>query len=502
MLINRRNTLLKNIGNYTTKESEDGHFCINILNLIFKDCPEGIVYKDKNLHYLTTNPAFCKLFGLNNSGNIFGKEFAEFLTEENAKIVKEVDKAVKKELKPISYIINDSYKILSITSSPIIDNKEFLGIVTIAKDITQEENIKEKFVLKHFQLKSLLENIPMLIYMQDANQNYIAGTKPSQDFVRDGFDAFSNIHIDRSSIKSEEAEENSFVLNNNKILVKEKEFTDFKGALHWYKVYKVPINDFNGNVTGIITLANNVDAEKQLQTQRETFVASIGHDLKNPTIAQMRGLELLLKGGFGELTNDQRELIEMVLDSCRYMNGMLSSLLATYRNYDGAVKLNFTEFSLPDLVMECVAEMIYVAKDKNINIAIDSKLKNDIIIADRVQIKRVIMNLLSNGIKYAYKDSILSLNIYSEGTKACFEFENESPYIPKDMQKAIFAQYVSYASTHNELGIGLGLYASKKIIEAHSGKIFVQSSKKEQNRFGFKIPVKQKHLSEPIEVCF
>ncbi len=502
MLTNWRPNLLENIGNYMANSIGIGHFCINILNLIFKECPEGIVYKDKNLRYLTANPAFCKLFRLSDNTNILGKEFAEFLAEENAKIVKEVDRAVKKELKSITYIINDTDKILSVTSSPIIDNKDFLGIVTIAKDITHEENIKEKFVLKHFQLKSLLENIPMLIYMQDVNQNYIAGTKPSQDFVKDGFDAFSNIHIDRTAAKAEEHDENNFVLNNNKILVKEKEFLDFKGAQHWYKVYKVPINDFNSNVTGIITLANNIDAEKQLQTQRETFVASIGHDLKNPTIAQMRGLELLLKGDFGELTEEQKELVEMVLDSCRYMNGMLSSLLATYRNYDGAVKLNFTEFSLPDLVMECVSEMIYVAKDKNVGISIDSKLKNDIIIADRVQIKRVIMNLLSNGIKYAYKGTLLSLNIYPDGSKACFEFENESPYIPKDMQKAIFAQYVSYASTHNELGIGLGLYASKKIIEAHSGKIFVHSDKTEHNRFGFKIPVKQKHRNEIIEVCF
>lgn len=493
---------MESIGNYTADEVSNGHFCINILNLIFKECPEGIVYKDKNLNYLTANPAFCKLFRLTDIKELLGKEYASFLTSENAKIVKDVDKAVKLEQKPITYLINDNDKIYSVTSSPIMDKKNFLGIVTIAKDITHEENIKEKFVLKHFQLKSLLENIPMLIYMQDANQNYIAGTKPSQSFVKDGFDAFSNIHIDRSSVKNEEYNENHFVLNNNRILVKEKEFADFKGTYHRYKIYKVPINDFNGNVTGIITLANNIDAEKQLQTQRETFVASIGHDLKNPTIAQMRGLELLLKGDFGNLTTEQTEIIEMILDSCRYMNGMLSSLLATYRNYDGAVKLNFEEFSLPDLVMECVSEMIYVAKDKNVGISIDSKLKNDIVIADRVQIKRVIMNLLSNGIKYAYKDSLLSLNIYSEGSKACFEFENESPYIPKDMQRAIFAQYVSYASTHNELGIGLGLYASKKIIEAHSGKIFVHSSKNEHNRFGFKIPVKHKHSSEPIEVCF
>lgn len=493
---------MESIGNYTADEVSSGHFCINILNLIFKECPEGIVYKDKNLNYLAANPAFCKLFRLTDTKELLGKEYASFLTSENAKIVKDVDKAVKQEQKPITYLINDNEKIYSVTSSPIMDKKNFLGVVTIAKDITHEENIKEKFVLKHFQLKSLLENIPMLIYMQDANQNYIAGTKPSQSFVKDGFDAFSNIHIDRSCVKNEEYNENHFVLNNNQILVKEKEFPDFKGTYHRYKIYKVPINDFNGNVTGIITLANNIDAEKQLQTQRETFVASIGHDLKNPTIAQMRGLELLLKGDFGNLTSEQTEIIEMILDSCRYMNGMLSSLLATYRNYDGAVKLNFEEFSLPDLVMECVSEMIYVAKDKNVGISIDSKLKNDIVIADRVQIKRVIMNLLSNGIKYAYKDSLLSLNIYSEGSKACFEFENESPYIPKDMQRAIFAQYVSYASTHNELGIGLGLYASKKIIEAHSGKIFVHSSKDEHNRFGFKIPAKHKHSSEPIEVCF
>ena len=163
MLTNWRPNLLENIGNYAANGIGIEHFCINILNLIFKDCPEGIVYKDKNLRYLTANPAFCKLFRLTNTNGILGKEFAEFLTEENAKIVKEVDRAVRKELKSITYIINDTGKILSITSSPIINNKEFLGVVTIAKDITHEENIKEKFVLKHFQLKSLMENIPMLI---------------------------------------------------------------------------------------------------------------------------------------------------------------------------------------------------------------------------------------------------------------------------------------------------------------------------------------------------
>ena len=173
------------------------------------------------------------------------------------------------------------------------------------------------------------------------------------------------------------------------------------------------------------------------------------------------------------------------------MNGMLSSLLATYRDYGGSVKLNFAEFLLSNLVSECVSEMIYVAKDKGVNIIVNDKFKNNPIIADRVQIKRVIMNLLSNGIKYAFPNTILELNLAQTEEKASFEFINNSPYIPEEKQKAIFSQYVSYASAHNEIGIGLGLYASKKIIEAHNGKIYVESSEHDKNKFGFKIPIKQ-----------
>lgn len=61
----------------------------------------------------------------------------------------------------------------------------------------------------------------------------------------------------------------------------------------------------------------------------------------------------------------------MLLDSCKYMNAMLSSLLATYRNERGVVKLNYEEVSLTDLAEDCISEMIYIAKDKNVNISIE-----------------------------------------------------------------------------------------------------------------------------------
>ncbi len=486
---------MESLKNIATNIAEFSSSFVNILDMVFKECPDGIIYKDKNLFYRTMNKTFCNCYKIENPSEFIGKKEAPFLTPENQKIVKEVSFAILKEHKPITYFLSlndDSEKFLSVTSTPIFYQKELIGIISMIKDITYEENIKERFVLKHYQIKSLLENIPMIIYLQNRDLEYIAGTKPSKDFVDEGYDAFSNIHINLDRNKDSETEENLCVLKDNKILIKEKEVTDLKENKHWYKVFKVPMKDFNGDITGVITLANNIDAEKQLQAQRETFVASIGHDLKNPTIAQIRSLELLLKGCFGEIPSEQRDLLEMVLDSCRYMNGMLSSLLATYKNYGGIIKLNFEDFSLPELVNECVSEMIYVAKDKDVIINIDNQLVSKMVHADRVQIKRVIMNLLSNGIKYAFSNSTLNLFIYSQNKNACFEFQNDSPYISEDKQKSIFARYVSYASAHNELGIGLGLYASKKIIEGHSGIIFVQSSIENKNLFGFKIPFVQK----------
>ena len=357
------------------------------LNSIFKFCPDGVACKDTELNYKYVNNNYCKLFGLNTPEAVLGKLENIYLSENSRKSIHDADSEIKQRLYPINYIIDTNNKILNITSYPIVCKNEFGGIISIIKNSTQEEIIKEKFVNKHFQY---------------------------------------------------------------------------------------------------------VTAEKNLQAKRESFVATISHDLKNPTIAQIRSLELLLRGAFGELKPEQRELVEIILDSCRYMYGMLSSLLATYRNYGGVIKLNYEEFSITELVRECVSEMVYVAKDKDVKIKLNQYEPVINIKADIIQIKRVVMNLISNGIKYAYKGSDINLSIYVEDGFVIFQFENRSPYINEKQQKIIFDRYVTYSETGNELGTGLGLYVSKKIIECHGGKIFVKSFKDNRNIFGFKVPAERK----------
>ena len=363
-------------------------------------------------------------------------------------------------------------------------------------------NSGEQSFSEHEQLTAFLENIPKIIYIKDSKGNYVAGTKHASEFMNNGYDVIRNIKFDIKSVQSENMKEDKYVLENDNKIVTGRVVYDVNGIVHWYTVYKVPVHDEKAKVVGLVVMVDNNDDARMLEEQRSTFVASVGHDLKNPTLAQIRAIELLLKGQFGEIPDAQREILEMVLDSCKYMNAMLASFLATYRYEHGVVTLNYEQISLTDLVKECIGEMLYYAKDKELAVRFDDDIDGMLVYGDKVQIKRVIMNLLSNGIKYAYKNTELNVISYHNGENVGFKFENRSPYIPPEKQKLVFDQYVSFAESHNELGIGLGLYTSQKIVEAHNGKIFVESHKDEKNVFGFEIPSNPSDMDTPRTVTF
>ena len=469
----------------------------NLLTTLFQDYPDAIWIKNKNLELIGANKFYYDYFYPKDTNkNININKIEQKLNN--------IDNEILKTHKSKTYNIRstDKTQTLSIKAIPILQNNALDNILYISQNITQQEELKERFFVNKYQLNALLENIPKIIYMKDLEGNYITGTKHSKEFFSSGFDYFHNVKLDFSKIRNHNSYEDQFIIENHKIISYEKELYDTNGLPHWYKVYKAPINDYNNDVIGIIVIAQNIEDEKNLQGQRETFVASLGHDLKNPTLAQIRAIELLLKENFGKISNEQKEILNMVLDSCKYMNAMLASLLATYRNEKGVVSLNYDELSLSDLTNECIGEMIYLAKDKNIKIELNSTSEKPLIYGDKVQIKRVLMNLLSNGIKYAFKNSTLKIKIYTNANYTCFELENNSPYIPSEKRESIFAQYVSFADAHKELGIGLGLYASKKIIDAHGGSINVESYLDQRNIFSFKLPSTKGNICASKTVTF
>ena len=227
-----------------------------------------------------------------------------------------------------------------------------------------------------------------------------------------------------------------------------------------------------------------------IEEQREDFLLSITHDLKNPNIAQINSLKYLLCGSLGEIPNKQKEVLNLLLESCLYTQSLLSTLLITYKENYGEIIYHFEKTSFVELAKEAIAEIYYLAQNNNNKINFVADNVDILLNIDEIQIRRVIMNLLSNAIKYSFSNTDINIFIYLKDNKLYFELQNESPYIEKEKQVNLFKKFVSYAKSYKKIGTGLGLYSAKKIILAHKGDIYLISKKNNTNIFGFYIPIK------------
>ena len=215
--------------------------------------------------------------------------------------------------------------------------------------------------------------------------------------------------------------------------------------------------------------------------KKELFFASLAHDLKNPVQAQLLSLKMLSDGAFGKLNSSQKDILNIILESSNYMHNMLISILNSYKFDNCIIYLAKKEFSVDELIENCINEIKTFAESKNLNIIY--KPCGAQIFADAIQLRRVISNLLNNSITYSFKDSNLTISILTNENNIIFSFENTSPEIPDDIKEHIFEKYVSGAST----GFGLGLYFSKQVVEAHNGKIYLECQGT-SNKFIFEIP--------------
>ena len=103
----------------------------------------------------------------------------------------------------------------------------------------------------------------MIVYMKDKNRNFVTGSKHSRQFVNEGIDPYTdNIKLDMSLAEESIKLDDLYVLQNKKLLVKEKSIMDNSGKLHWYKVFKAPILTHSNTVQGLITIVQNIDTEK------------------------------------------------------------------------------------------------------------------------------------------------------------------------------------------------------------------------------------------------
>lgn len=461
-----------------------------LISAICNSSQDLIVYKDFNSKYLYCNQVF--LDSVNKTiAETQGKTEADLFSPKEASVFNKISrrvlkgKVVRKKIK-----MEMSNKIYDITATPLVLRKGVFGALIIAKDITQEEKLKSEIEDKEQMFRSVLQGMPIATYLKDLNGNVYYENKMAMDFLGLSDSDNANKWDYKEKRADEISNEDNEIINECKCISREKQITLKNNDKRWFKVTKCPIINHEKKVIGICSVARDINAEKTAAEQRETYVATLTHDLKTPTIAQIKALDLLLNDHMGPLNDEQKELLTLTKDSCNFMYDMLSTLLNTYKYENGDFVLNYEMCNVISLVEEAGNELEPMLKEKNVTIRINTQGDIFDVYCDRMQIKRVITNILGNAISYAYNNTDIIITIKQNENNISFEAKNESPYINPETMESLFKKYVSHAAKYNKIGVGLGLYLSKQIIDAHNGDIYAQSFKENYNIFGFNIPLR------------
>ena len=145
--------------------------------------------------------------------------------------------------------------------------------------------------------------------------------------------------------------------------------------------------------------------------------------------------------------------------------------------------------SFAEVVLSSIEEMRYLAQDKNIDIHLDNSAQNTAIYLDKLEIKRVLNNLLSNAIEYSKPNSHIDIRIKTFDNILTCEVEDYGLGIDLKNYESVFDEYMTLSKEQKKVGFGLGLNICKKIINAHNGDINIKSTPNKGTKITFSLPL-------------
>jgi signal transduction histidine kinase len=237
-----------------------------------------------------------------------------------------------------------------------------------------------------------------------------------------------------------------------------------------------------------------IDELKSRDSLKTQFLSNISHDLRTPLAAIITHAEILREGMLGELNPKQRDSIAGIVNGGQQLLDMIDEILTYVRGESDQVALARTEFSITEVVDQVRVLNQALAAKKRLTI---ERLNGDDlpqVYADRDKLKHVLGNLIGNAIKFTPDGGRIWISFSRRGKRGeelCVEVGDTGRGIARDHYELVFREFaqVDASPSRPHHGTGLGLAIARKLVELHSGKIWVESELGKGSRFFFTLPL-------------
>jgi signal transduction histidine kinase len=238
----------------------------------------------------------------------------------------------------------------------------------------------------------------------------------------------------------------------------------------------------------LVVTTQKVSAEIQkIADMQSQFVSTVSHELKNPLGVIRESMDLILDRLAGEVSGEQREILEMGKKSTERLIRLVGDLLDLSKIEAGKMKLRPEDMDLGILVTDVLKLYANEISKKKIVLQKDIPPNMGLLWGDRDTLIRVVINLVNNAIKYTPEGGRITVRLTGSAKEVRFEIADTGAGIPKESFAKLFNKFERVMAERQE-GTGLGLAISKDIIELHKGKIWVESEAGKGSKFIFILP--------------
>ncbi|TDQ11266.1 ATP-binding protein [Pedobacter metabolipauper] len=241
---------------------------------------------------------------------------------------------------------------------------------------------------------------------------------------------------------------------------------------------------------GEVYILKNITRYKELDEAKTNFIATVSHELKTPISSIKMSLKLMDDERVGSMNPEQKELVQHIKEDCGRLLKITSELLDLAQVETGNLQLNFVKSDPRKIAIYAMDAVRFQAEQKSIELELISKNNLPKVNVDTEKTAWVLVNFLSNALRYSPEKSKVMIQITEIGDNMEFSVRDFGKGIDEKYQKRLFDRYFQVPTDgNNKSGSGLGLAISRDFIEAEGGKIWVESAIGEGSRFCFLLPI-------------
>lgn len=488
---------------------------------LFELSPDAICVHSEGKIVLV-NPAVGKLFNIQNPNEIIGKNVIEFVHPnyreiENLRMKHIYDGGIttpfieEKFLKKNGEIIDAEVA----TTSFLYNNKPAVQVV--ARDITERKKMEKALKENEALLRQIMENTLDMILKVDVNGSIQYATPSHKRTLGYNVEGM----IGRTIFDYVVEEDKERIIKDFKSLFYKTidNKVEFRckcsgGRSVWLEVGGRILYDSDKNVIGAILSSRDItkrmEAEKALRENEEKtrllneaveydkirteFFANLSHELRTPInviLGTLQLIELKLKDVPLNEKDTYKRYSRTMKQNCYRLIRLINNLIDVTKIDAGYFELHLNNCNIVNIVEEITLSVAEYVENKGITLLFDTEIEEKILACDGDKIERIILNLISNAIKFTEPGGSILVNIYDKGESVVISVKDTGIGIPADKHKQIFERFVQVdkSLTRNREGSGIGLSLVKSLVEMHQGEIQVNSEWKNGSEFIIELPV-------------